>query len=94
MLIQLREQLHDEPSASSRFESLAYRLWAAALRRPWLYCLGTWLAARTIGRWNRREPWLRRLPGQLHGWTAKRDFPAPAAERFRDWWTQGGRNEP
>ena len=93
MLIQLREQLHHEPGTASRLESLAYRLWAAALRRPWMYRLGTWLAARTIGRWKRREPWLARLPGQLHGWTAKRDFPAPAAERFRDWWNRGGRDE-
>jgi L-lactate dehydrogenase complex protein LldF len=86
MLIQLREQLHHEPGHKNRLEALAYGVWARTLRVPWLYRLGTWLATRTIGRWKRRNPWLRRLPGKLHGWTAKRDFPAPAAERFRDWW--------
>jgi L-lactate dehydrogenase complex protein LldF len=93
MLVQLREELHHEPRQQSRWESLAYRLWAQSLRRPWLYRLGTWLAARTLGRWKRKSPWLTRLPGKLAGWTAKRDFPAPAAERFRDWWAQEGREE-
>jgi L-lactate dehydrogenase complex protein LldF len=51
-----------------------------------MYRLGTWLATRTIGRWFKRRPWLRRLPGELHGWTKHRDFPAPASQRFRDWW--------
>jgi L-lactate dehydrogenase complex protein LldF len=86
MLIQLREQLHHEAGQGSRLESLAYRLWARTLRRPWMYRALTWLATRTIGRWKRRSPWFRRLPGKLHGWTERRDFPAPAPERFRDWW--------
>ena len=54
--------------------------------RPWLYRAATWLATRTLGRWYRRQRWLTRLPGQLGGWTAERDFPAPAPRRFRDWW--------
>ena len=51
-----------------------------------MYGWATWLATRTIGRFKRRSGWLRKLPGQLGGWTAHRDFPAPAPERFRDWW--------
>jgi L-lactate dehydrogenase complex protein LldF len=93
MLIRLREQLHHEPGQSSKLESLAYRFWARTLKSPWLYRLGTWLATRTLGRWKRGSPWFERLPGKLAGWTAKRDFPAPAAERFRDWWRKEGRNE-
>jgi L-lactate dehydrogenase complex protein LldF len=94
LLIRLREQLHHEPGQSSRLESMAYRLWAVTLKRPWLYRLATWLTTRTIGRWKLRSPWFARLPGKLHGWTAKRDFPAPAASRFRDWWIREGRNGP
>ncbi len=92
MLIELREQLHGCEKTRSRLEDWAYRLWAAAMRRPALYGLGTWLATRTLGRWHRRTGWLRRLPGKLHGWTQSRDFPAPAPERFRDWWRREGRS--
>jgi L-lactate dehydrogenase complex protein LldF len=93
MLIKLREQLHQEPEQRSRLEALAYRLWANTLKSPWLYRLGTWLATRTIGRFKRGSPWIRKLPGKLGGWTQTRDFPAPAAERFRDWWRKEGQNE-
>ena len=93
MLIKLREQLHQEPEQRSRLEALAYRLWARTLKSPWLYRLGTWLAMRTIGRFKRGSPWIRKLPGKLGGWTQTRDFPAPAAERFRDWWRKEGRDE-
>jgi L-lactate dehydrogenase complex protein LldF len=93
MLIRLREQLHQTPEHKSRLEALAYGLWARSLRMPWLYRLSTWLATRTIGRLKRRDPWLKHLPGKLAGWTQRRDFPAPAAERFRDWWRKEGRRE-
>ena len=92
LLIKLREQLHDEPGQVGRMESLAYRLSALAMRRPLLYRLGTWLATRTIGRWKRQSGWIRKMPGGLGGWTEKRDFPAPAPERFRDWWRRDGKD--
>jgi L-lactate dehydrogenase complex protein LldF len=89
MLIQLREQLHHEPGRAGRLEQLAYALWARSLRSPRLYRLGTWLATRGLGRFKQGR-WLRRLPGALAGWTASRDFPAPAPRRFRDWWKSEG----
>ena len=93
MLIQLREQLHHEPGELGRIEALAYRVWARMMRSPAMYRLGTWLATRTAGRiWADR--WMSRLPGGLSGWTATRDFPAPAAERFRDWWDREGKRGP
>ncbi len=85
MLVQLREQLHHERGMTGRLEGLAYRVWARVLRSPRLYRAATWLVSRTLGRLA-PSGWLRRLPGALHGWTASRDFPAPARERFRDWW--------
>lgn len=91
MLVKLREQLHEEPGHKSRLESLAYRFWARSLRSPRLYRWATWWATRTVGRWNRKSGWLRRLPGKLGGWTKQRDFPAPAPERFRDWWNKEGK---
>lgn len=91
MLVTLREQLHQQPGQMSWGEKLAYRGWARMLRRPWMYRAATWLASRTVGRWKRRSGWLQSLPGPLGGWTAKRDFPAPAAQRFRDWWEREGK---
>jgi L-lactate dehydrogenase complex protein LldF len=92
MLIKLRTQLNEEGHSDSRLERLAYRTWAWTVRRPRLYRLATWLATRTIGRWKRKRPWLEKLPGKLSGWTNERDFPAPSAERFRDWWKSEGRD--
>lgn len=89
LLIKLREELHASPPSGGRLERWAYGLWSQAMRRAWSYRAATWLATRTVGRW-RRGAWLKRLPGQLHGWTAERDFPAPAAERFRDWFQRQG----
>jgi L-lactate dehydrogenase complex protein LldF len=91
LLIRLRARLQSDERGGGRLESLAYGLWAQTLRRPRLYRWATWLATRTLGRWKRQSPWITRLPGKLHGWTERRDFPAPAARRFRDWWNQQGR---
>jgi len=92
MLIKLRTQLNDSDSGDSRLERQAYRTWAWMLRRPRLYRAATWLSTRTIGRWKRKRPWLKKLPGKLQGWTNERDFPAPAPARFRDWWQNEGRH--
>lgn len=70
---------------SMRLENWIYRAWARAMRSPRVYGASTWLATRTVGTLC-RSGWLRRLPGGLDGWTRSRDFPAPAQERFRDWW--------
>jgi L-lactate dehydrogenase complex protein LldF len=83
MLIGLRElQHHDKPN---RWEGLAYRLWSEVLRRSWLYRL-VLRGARMVLRPLAKDGWLRRLPGPGAGWTATRDFPAPAARSFRELW--------
>jgi L-lactate dehydrogenase complex protein LldF len=83
MLIGLRELQHHH--GQGRWEGLAYRLWAAVLRRPWLYRLAVRLA-RLVLRPLNKEGWLTKLPGPGAGWTASRDFPAPAARSFRERW--------
>lgn len=90
MLIKLRDKLHHEPGEMSWAEGQAYGMWARTMRMPRVYRMLTWLATRTIGRWV-SNGWLKKLPGQLGGWTKNRDFPAPARERFRDWWQREGK---
>jgi L-lactate dehydrogenase complex protein LldF len=94
LLIRLREDLHEQPQQKNWMESLGYGAWAATVKRPWLYRLATWCLTRTVGRLKRSSPWIRRLPGELGGWTDSRDFPAPASERFRDWWEKEEKNGP
>jgi L-lactate dehydrogenase complex protein LldF len=83
MLIGLRELQHQ--GKKNRLEALAYRVWKEVLRRPWLYRL-TLRCARLILRPLAQDGWLRRLPGPGGGWTAARDFPAPAVRSFRERW--------
>jgi L-lactate dehydrogenase complex protein LldF len=90
MLIGLRELQHD--TAPGRWESAAYRLWRLVLQRPGLY---RWAAR--LARWTlrplARSGWLRSLPGPAAGWTAARDFPAPARRSFREQWRSLRREE-
>src|ERR1700722_10276752 len=83
MLIGLRELQHHE--TKNRGEKLAYALWAQVLRRPWLYRVALRMVRAAL-RPFARDGWLKRLPGQGGGWTAFRDFPAPAVKSFRDEW--------
>jgi L-lactate dehydrogenase complex protein LldF len=99
MLIGLREMQHHARSSRDRREAapnrsrtvaalaerFAYWAWKEVLRRPWLYRL-----ALRMARWFLRRKasggWLLRLPRPGAGWTAVRDFPAPAAQPFRQRW--------
>jgi L-lactate dehydrogenase complex protein LldF len=68
-------------------ERLAYWLWKEVLRRPWLYRLALRVAGLVL-RTLSRDGWLGKLPGPGSGWTAARDFPAPAKRSFRERWEE------
>ena len=85
MLIGLRELQHQHKP--SRWERWAYQLWSMALCRPWLYRLGL-RAARLLLRPKAKNGWLAHMPGPGSAWTQIRDFPAPAAQSFRDRWKE------
>jgi L-lactate dehydrogenase complex protein LldF len=106
MLVGLRELQHQGPATAlgrrarrkrRGWEGLAYQLWQSVLRRPWLYRLAL-RCARLVLRPFAKDGWLRRLPGPGAGWTAVRDFPAPAAQSFRERWREiaspAGTNHP
>jgi L-lactate dehydrogenase complex protein LldF len=83
MLIGLRELEHK--ARPNRWEGLAYWLWKQVLRRPWLYRASLRWARRLLRPWA-KDGWLPHLPGPAAAWTAARDFPAPAAQSFRERW--------
>jgi L-lactate dehydrogenase complex protein LldF len=67
-------------------ERLTFRLWAWAMRHPFVYALGARLA-----RWGQglvaRQGWIRKIPAYpASQWTKERDFPALAPQSFRDRW--------
>lgn len=91
-LIRLREHM-DRDRQSPLHERLGLRVWAWALASPGRYRVASALlryllrqGADAISPDARR--WLTALPGPLAGWTSCRDFPAPAARSFRDWWAR------
>jgi L-lactate dehydrogenase complex protein LldF len=95
-LLQLRRELVDGNLAPLR-QRLLFRAWAFTLRSPRRYRGASGLLrvlGRTIAASRGREEWLRRLPWPVSGWTAQRDFPAPAAESFRGWWRRHRREAP
>jgi L-lactate dehydrogenase complex protein LldF len=64
-------------------ERLSMRLWAWVAQRPALYARGVRLAVRYL-RWLADGHDRIQAMGVAPGWTAERDFPAPAAQSFRD----------
>lgn len=64
-------------------ERLSMRLWAWVALRPALYARGVRLAVRYL-RWLADGRNRIQAMGVAPGWTAERDFPAPAAQSFRD----------
>jgi L-lactate dehydrogenase complex protein LldF len=65
-------------------ERIGIKLWAWGAAHPSVYALGARVAAR-LGKWlGGRDGMIHRLPGAGAGWTAERDFPAPAGRTFRE----------
>lgn len=84
MLIGLRELQH-HGAKGGWLERLGYHLWRTVLERPWFYGLAL-RSARLLLRPLAKDGWLTHLPGPGGGWTALRDFPAPARRSFRERW--------
>jgi L-lactate dehydrogenase complex protein LldF len=83
MLIDLRVQAADR--SKPRFLAPAMKLFAFAASRPAVYRNGARLARWALARLG-RDGWISRLPGFAGGWTASRDFRAPAGATFQERW--------
>src|SRR5438067_5714976 len=64
-------------------ERAALRAWAWFAQRPALYGLGSKIAVRLLRLLARSDGMISKLP-LASGWTAERDFPAPAGRTFRE----------
>lgn len=86
LLVRNRAAQHDQ-HVTPRGEALIYTLWSRLLKYPLLYRWSAWLASRLLPRFA-REGWIQTMPGPAKGWTACRDFPAPAPKSFRERWPE------
>jgi len=67
------------------YERTGLRIWAWFAKRPRLYGLASRIGVRALRALRRRDGMISRLPFALaSGWTAERDFPAPAGKTFRE----------
>src|SRR5438067_8042817 len=64
-------------------ERAGFRVWAWFAQRPALYGLASKIAVRLLRLLARRDGMISKLP-LASGWTAERDFPAPAGRTFRE----------
>lgn len=71
-------------------ERMGIRLWAWLAQRPRLYALAARLLARALKFYAGKDDLIHRLPFGA-GWTAGRDFPAPAGRTFRELYFRGQR---
>lgn len=92
LLVRNRAAMHENHNVHWAEERI-YQVWSCLMRSPRWYGWLTWGASRVLSKLA-RSGWMKRLPGPLAGWTASRDFPTPAAKRFRDQWRDGLASEP
>ncbi len=91
LLLHLRAEAQEkfpaqQPKGSPLAERTSMRLWAWAMKRPWVYAWGSRFA-----RWGQRllsrQGWIRKVPAYpASNWTDGRDMPALARESFHQRW--------
>ena len=85
----MRSDLPGEAAPGRRSQKLAMRAWAFAMGSPRRYRLVSRLMRLALRPFAQRGV-IRRLPWPAGGWTAARDFPAPAPRMFREMWKERG----
>jgi L-lactate dehydrogenase complex protein LldF len=73
---------------NGKIERMVYRLWAWALKSPFLYwAIGT-MQKFDLRRRAKKTGWVEKMPSVAAGWTQIRDMPAPAKKTFHDFWAK------
>ena len=83
-LISLRRDIVDR-KLNGFAERAVYRLWAWAMKSPFLYCTITRLQKWELGR-RAEAGWVKQLPKVAAGWTNIRDIPVPSSKTFHQRW--------
>jgi L-lactate dehydrogenase complex protein LldF len=93
LLLHLRSHAQEQtspprPAPSPISERTNMRLWAWAMKRPWVYTWGSRFA-----RWGQRilsrQGWIRKVPAYpASRWTEERDLPALAPKSFHARWKE------
>ena len=86
-LINLRRDISQQ-HLNSPIERMVYRLWAWALRSPFLYATIGTLQKWDLRRRAKGSGWVAEMPSIAAGWTQVRDMPAPAAKTFHQRWKE------
>src|SRR5262249_31205673 len=93
ILLALRAEVQQANAGGgkSRFERLAFRIFAWLMRHPAAYEMAGRMAASLAG--SNDGEWLRSLPpmlniGPIRQWLCERDLPPPPARSFRQLWRQ------
>src|SRR5205807_8568587 len=72
------------------FERKIYRLWAWAMKSPFLYATIGNLQKWDLRRRAKKSGWVKKMPSVASGWTQIRDMPAPAKKTFHQMWHKRG----
>ncbi|WP_174614848.1 LutB/LldF family L-lactate oxidation iron-sulfur protein [Virgibacillus ihumii] len=84
-LIRHRQIIVEEEGMAPVSEQIAMKGFAKWGSSPAAYKMSASMARTAMKPWSRDEN-ISKGPGPLSGWTASRDFPAPAKQTFRSWY--------
>ena len=92
MLLELRSQTAEgEPDPAHRAsgvgERLTWKAWRQGMMSRRRFDAGS-SVGKVISSPLKRDGWLKKVPPPIAGWTASRDFPAPASQSFGKWFAK------
>ncbi|MGB8857175.1 MAG: LutB/LldF family L-lactate oxidation iron-sulfur protein [Burkholderiales bacterium] len=89
LLRKLREKQVDR-KLRPMLERIALTVWSWAAQRPAFYAFGSKIAMRMLSKMSNKNNMIENLPFGA-GWSAGRDFPAPAGRTFRELYAEKNR---
>src|SRR5215213_6121178 len=91
-LVNLRRDINQQ-HLNSAPERIVYRLWAWAMKSPFLYNTIGMFQKWDLRRRAKQSGWVEKLPAVAAGWTQIRDMPAPAKKSFHQLWRKRAKRD-